>query len=144
MATENTQVVLTQIQGRELMLPTVQHNSDCCDCFVKVAQPCPTLCNPHGLYSPWNSPGQNTGVGSLSLLQGNLPNPGIELRSSARQVDSSPAEPQTRTSPLIIPEEPEHRVYQASLWPGCLCPLPGSCVTLDEWLHLSGPHFPQG
>ena len=25
---------------------------------------------PHKLYSPWNSPGQNTGVGSLSLLQG--------------------------------------------------------------------------
>ena len=24
---------------------------------------------PHGLYSPWNAPGQNTGVGSLSLLQ---------------------------------------------------------------------------
>ena len=24
---------------------------------------------PHGLYSPWNSPGQNTGVGSLSLFQ---------------------------------------------------------------------------
>ena len=24
---------------------------------------------PHGLYSPWNSTGQNTGVGSLSLLQ---------------------------------------------------------------------------
>ena len=23
----------------------------------------------HGLYGPWNSPGQNTGVGSLSLLQ---------------------------------------------------------------------------
>ena len=27
---------------------------------------------PHGLYSPWNSPGQNTGVGSLSLLQGSF------------------------------------------------------------------------
>jgi len=25
---------------------------------------------PNGLYSPWNSLGQNTGVGSLSLLQG--------------------------------------------------------------------------
>ena len=25
---------------------------------------------PHGLYSPWNSPGQNTGVGSLSLHRG--------------------------------------------------------------------------
>ena len=28
---------------------------------------------PHGLYNPWNSPGQNTGVGSLSLLQGIFP-----------------------------------------------------------------------
>ena len=27
----------------------------------------------HGLYSPWNSPGQNTGVGSPSLLQGIFP-----------------------------------------------------------------------
>ena len=25
---------------------------------------------PHRLYSPWDSPGQNTGVGSLFLLQG--------------------------------------------------------------------------
>ena len=34
-----------------------------------------------GLYSQWNSPGQNTGVGSLSLLQGIFPtqgsNPGL-------------------------------------------------------------------
>ena len=28
---------------------------------------------PYGLYSPWNSVGQNTGVVSLSLLQGILP-----------------------------------------------------------------------
>ena len=28
------------------------------------------LWQPHGLYNPWNSPGQNTGEGSLSLLQG--------------------------------------------------------------------------
>ena len=27
---------------------------------------------PHGPYSPWNSPGQNTGVGSLSLHPGDL------------------------------------------------------------------------
>ena len=31
---------------------------------------------PHGLYSPWNSLGQNTGVGSLSLLQGIFPTQG--------------------------------------------------------------------
>ena len=40
-----------------------------------------TLCDPHGLYSPWNSPGQNTGVGSRSLLQETFPtqgsNPGL-------------------------------------------------------------------
>ena len=37
---------------------------------------------PHWLYSPWNSPGQNTGVGSHSLLQGIFPtqglNPGLQ------------------------------------------------------------------
>ena len=31
---------------------------------------CVWLLRPHGLYSPWNSLDQNTGVGSLSLLQG--------------------------------------------------------------------------
>ena len=35
---------------------------------------------PHGLYSPWNSPGQNTGVGSLSLLQGIFPTQGSNPR----------------------------------------------------------------
>ena len=39
---------------------------------VKVTQSCLTL-RPHGLYNPWNSPGQNTRVGSLSLLQGIFP-----------------------------------------------------------------------
>ena len=38
---------------------------------------------PHGLYRPWNSPGQNTGVGSLFLLQGIFPtqgsNPGLPI-----------------------------------------------------------------
>ena len=36
---------------------------------------------PYGLYSPWNSPGQNTWVGSQSILQGIFPaqgsNPGL-------------------------------------------------------------------
>ena len=36
---------------------------------------------PHGLYRPWNSAGQNTRVGSLSVLQGIFPtqgkNPGL-------------------------------------------------------------------
>ena len=48
---------------------------------------------PHGLY-PWNSPGQNTGVSSLSLQD--LPNPEIEPRSPSLQGDSLPAEPQRK------------------------------------------------
>ena len=32
----------------------------------------------HGLYSPWNSPGQNNGMGSLSLLQGIFPTQGLK------------------------------------------------------------------
>ena len=50
---------------------------------------------PHGLYSLWNSPGQNFGVGSCSLFQGIFPiqvsNPGPTL-----QRDSLPAEPQRK------------------------------------------------
>ena len=47
---------------------------------VTVAELCLTL-RPHGLYSSWNSPGQNTGVGNLFRLQGIFPtqgsNPGL-------------------------------------------------------------------
>ena len=32
---------------------------------------------PQELYSPWNCPGQNTGVGNLSLLQGIFPTQGL-------------------------------------------------------------------
>jgi len=46
---------------------------------VKVVQSCSTLCHP--MDCPWNSPGQNTWVGSLSLIQGIFPtqvlNPGL-------------------------------------------------------------------
>ena len=40
---------------------------------VKWSESCSVMSDslpPQGLYSPWNSPGQNTGAGSLSLLQG--------------------------------------------------------------------------
>ena len=52
----------------------------------------PDSLQPHGLYSPWNSLGQNSGVGSLSFPQGIFPtqesNPGLP----ALQADSLPAE----------------------------------------------------
>ena len=46
---------------------------------VKAAQLCPPL-------TPWDSPGQNTGVGSLSLLQGILPTQGLNSGSLALQM----------------------------------------------------------
>ena len=50
---------------------------------MKVAQLCPILCNPGQ-----NSPGQNAGVGSLSLLQGIIPTQGSNLCLLHWQVDS--------------------------------------------------------
>ena len=40
-----------------------------------------------------DSPGKNTGVDSHSLSPGDLPKPGMELRSPALQADSLPSEP---------------------------------------------------
>ena len=44
-------------------------------------------------YSPWNSPDQNTGMGSLSLLQGIFPTQ-VSPSSLALQADSLPVRPQ--------------------------------------------------
>ena len=58
-------------------LPKVEYNSIS---KVKLSQSCPTLWDPME-YSPWNSPGQNTGEDCRSLLQGIFPiqesNPGL-------------------------------------------------------------------
>ena len=55
-----------------------------CFCSRSESESCSVVSNslrPHGLYSPWNSPGHNNGVGSQSLLQGIFPtqgwNPGL-------------------------------------------------------------------
>ena len=66
---------------------------------VKVAQSCLTL-QPHSLYSPWNSLGQNIGVGSFSLLQGIFPTQGLNPGLLHCRADSLPAESQG--SPRIL------------------------------------------
>ena len=57
------------------------NNISVCVCMkwneVKVTQTYATLWGPHGLYSPWNAPGQNTGMGSCFLLQGIFPTQGL-------------------------------------------------------------------
>ena len=49
---------------------------------------------PRGLYSSWNSPGQDTGVGILSLLQGIFPTQG-----------SNPGLPHCKR--ILLPVEPQ-------------------------------------
>ena len=64
-------------------------------------------------YSPWKSPGKNTGVGTLSLLQG-IYHPGIKPRSPTLQADSLPAEPQGKPMNTRVGSYPFSR---ESSWP---------------------------
>ena len=67
------------------------------------AHSCLILLRPHGLHNPWNSPGQNTGVDSLSLLQE------IKPMSHTLQVGSLPAEPpeKPRKQSMLPPNKPQ-------------------------------------
>ena len=73
-----------------------------CKCESESCSVVPDFLRTHGLYSPRNSPGQNAGVGSLSFLQGDLPNGRTEPRSPALQADSLPAEPQRKTEGVAL------------------------------------------
>ena len=75
---------------------------------------------PHGLYSLWNSPGQNTGVGSLSLLQRIFPtqgsNPGLPRKSSVLKSESEVAQScPTLCEPIdySLPGSSVHGISQA-------------------------------
>ena len=105
---------------------------------------------PHGLYSPWNSPGQNTGVGSPSLLQEIFPtqgfNPGflhfrwilyqLSHRWSPRILEwvaypfSSTGKPKNCVTPFV-----KYFLYCSSLEPNwhCLCGLPVFSLTWCLW-----------
>ena len=48
---------------------------------------------PPRLLRPWDFPGKSTGMGSHFLLQGNLPDSGIEPGSPALQADALPSKP---------------------------------------------------
>ena len=82
---------ITDSKGREWMIINYA------DCESESASPSHSVVSdslpPHGLYSPWNSPAQNTVVGSLSLLQGLFPMQG-----------SNPCLPQCRWA---LPAEPQ-------------------------------------
>ena len=55
--------------------------SDTPDCESESRSVVSDSFQPHELYSPWNSPGQNSGVGSLSFSRGSS-QPGNQTRVS--------------------------------------------------------------
>ena len=73
-------------RGAQLALPCLQ--LPCCSESESHSVMSDSL-QPRGIYSPWNSPGQNTGVGSCSILQGTFPtqgsNPGFFTSWATRE-----------------------------------------------------------
>ena len=78
---------------------------------------------PHGLYSPWNSPGQSTGVGSFSLLQGIFPTHGLNPDLHCRQILYQLSQ---KGSPRIL-----------EYWSGW--PIPSPSDLPDSWIKLRSP-----
>ena len=89
----------------------------------------------HGLYSPWNSPGQNTGVGSCSLLQGS---------SQPRdRTQVSCIEGRFFTNWAIRDNGEALEVLNRKMSrPHCCCSVTKSCTTLHDHMDCSRPGFP--
>jgi len=112
---------------------------------------------PNGLYSPWNSPGQNTGGGSLFLLQGIFPtqgsNPGVpHCRWILYQLSHKGTQVQPVNKSLILSSN-----NPTVMLPGILSSTwnliksskaPGSCQGGVVWGFWAEPHklisFPVG
>ena len=93
-----------------------------------VIQSCLFLCDPMdynlpGFFVHGNSSGKNTG-GLACPSPGDLPNPGIEPRSSALQVDSLPSEPPGK--PKYGNIKPKFIVKAALVSLGCCSKIPST------------------
>ena len=94
---------------------------------------------PHGLSSPWDSPGQNTGVGSLSLLQEIFPtqgsNPGLPYcRQILYQLNH-------KGNPPLVIEFPSFTC--TSDFPGETLPFPAPLATLCPCDYNRASHIGQ-
>ena len=101
---------------------------------------------PHGLCSPWNSPGHNTGMCSLSLLQGIFPNQESNMGLlHCRQILYQLSYEKSNNNFSV---QFSHSVMSDSLWPHepqyarppCLSRTPGvywnSCPS-SQWCHTT-------
>ena len=94
---------------------------------------------PHGLYSPWNSPGQNTGVDSCSLLQGIFPTQ--KSNSGLLHCRWILYQPSHQGSPRIL-EQVAYPFSSRSSWPRNLISV--SCIVgrfFTRWATREAPSF---
>ena len=94
---------------------------------------------PHGLYSPWNSPGQNTGVDSCSLLQGIFPTK--KSNSGLLHCRWILYQPSHQGSPRIL-EQVAYPFSSRSSWPRNLISV--SCIIgrfFTRWATREAPSF---
>ena len=138
--------------------------------LISQSESCPVVSDslqPHGLYSSWNSPGQKTGVGSCSFLQGISPtqwsNPGLPHgRRILYQLSHQGSPPFIRKFPFVkgsLPaqeEEDFHGECRTSIciinnpclpyfsWPSShkLSPLPRSPKPLSFGVNVVVVQFP--
>ena len=97
----------------------------------------------HGLYRPWNSPDQNTGVGHCSLLQGIFPaqgsNPGLPHCRQILSQLSHKGSPficyhsVTRQAPLSM------ELSRQEYWSGSVSSVAQWCQTLCDPMNHSTP-----
>ena len=93
---------------------------------------------PHGLYSPWNSLGQNTGVSTLSLLQGIFPTQGW-----------NPGLPHCRWIFYQLSHKGSStcRIYHVKCWAGWITSWNQDCwekrqqPQICRWYHFNGKGF---
>ena len=101
-----------------LTFPLQDHQ---CECECRVASVMSDTLRPHGLYParllcPWDSPGKDTGVGRHFLLQGNLPDPGMDPHLLHWQAGSLPLAPpgKSQIPHLLSWAQDIHRASPAS------------------------------
>ena len=98
---------------------------------------------PHGLYSPWNSPGQTIGMGRLSLLQGIFPtqelSPGLpHCRQILYQMSTREAQEYWSRKPnLFLADlpDPGFELWSPALQADSILS-PGDCLNsypLNQW-----------
>ena len=102
--------------------------------LVKVVQSCPTLCDPMDR-SPWNYSGQRVAIPP----PGDLPNPGMEPRSPALQMDSLPTKPTGKPKASLEKGQTEEHGARA-LPGGRICSVISTSLPTAPTSHPR-PHF---